>query len=316
MRILFVGASGYGNVGDDAYVSVFAQELGAEHELLFESPAPDARAMEWAQLVVVGGGGLIYCNDTSLEFLLSISQHHEYMFEYLDHARERRKPVAFVSCGVQLNLDPDWAAAQAALRFGTALLGAWEPYLDYASLVTVRSRSCEAVVRAVAPRANVHFAPDLAYLMRPPSYASAAPGYLLVVPRDLDLKEVDPYVEPHLAEGGSPVYFAAFSRNDADVVDALGDRYFGGRSTTRQHLSPKGAMALLSGASKVVTWRYHGAIMARAAGVRDVVVPDQRYKSLVEEPPQDLGDARRHLELLRELIATESAKLDGARRCG
>ena len=307
MRILFAGAAGYGNVGDDAYVDVFASELGDEHELLFESPAPDPRAMEWAQLVVVGGGGLIYCNDTS---------HHEYMFEYLDHARERRKPVAFVSCGVQLNLDPDWEAAQAAVRFGPALLGAWEPYLDYASLVTVRSRSCEAVVRAVAPRANVHFAPDLAYLMRPPSYASAAPGYLLVVPRDLDPKEVDAFVQPHLADGATGVYFAAFSRNDADVVDALADRYFGARATTRQHLSPEGAMALLSGASKVVTWRYHGAVMARAAGVRDIVVPDQRYKSLVEEPPADLGEARRHVELLRELVARESAKLDGERRCG
>jgi len=308
VRILFAGAAGYGNVGDDAYVDVFASELGDEHEVLFESPAPDPRAMEWAQLVVVGGGGLIYCNETS---------HHEYMFEYLEHARERRKPVAFVSCGVQLQLDPAWNAADAAMRFGPARLGAWEPHLEYAAFVSVRSPTCAAVLRAVAPRANVHYAPDLAYLAAAPPYASAAPPYALVVPRAVDAHAIDAFVQQQL-EGDGQVYFAAFSRDDAAFVDSLGDRFFGARTTTRQHLSPTTAMALLRGASEVLTWRYHGAVLARAAGVPPdkVHLRDTRYKSLVEEPPSDLSAARRHVHLLRELVAAESAKLDGKRRCG
>jgi hypothetical protein len=61
MKIAFVGASGYGNVGDDTYPLVFAQQL-PEHELvIYNSDLPTALPDDLA-LLVLGGGGILYNN--------------------------------------------------------------------------------------------------------------------------------------------------------------------------------------------------------------------------------------------------------------
>ncbi|WP_075089868.1 hypothetical protein [Verrucomicrobium spinosum] len=95
MKIAFVGASGYGNVGDDTYPLVFQEQFRGAELLFFNSDLP-AEMPSDLDLVVLGGGGIIYNSATHDE---SPSPHFRCMQFYMDHAIASGTPWGFLSCG-------------------------------------------------------------------------------------------------------------------------------------------------------------------------------------------------------------------------
>ena len=305
MKLLIIGASGYGNVGDDGYRLVFGRALGGEHTLLFDSPHPDLRAVDWADAVIVGGGGVIYCNQTA---------HFEFMSSYLKRAIEQRKPIAFVSCGVQLRPaehGPDYVAG------GSRALVPWIPYLRQASLITVRSPTCLAIIRALVPdHPNAHWAPDACYAMARAEYSLVLPDSTIFIPTPSTVKK--PEFQTLWAEHKDQprVYVAAFARDDQEIVRQLSleiqphENYAG-----RWNLSPLDAMAVVQNAAKVITSRYHGFVFSRAAGLAEsrIVSLDRRYKAQVEVPPAVPSvEGARHVELLAKMLAEQGSWTAGA----
>lgn len=293
-KILFAGASGFGNIGDDSYKTILSENL-PEHECLFDSPYPDTRAVDWCDMVVIGGGGLIYNNQT---------QHFEYMRTYLDTALAQGKPFAFLSCGVQpKELDGNFVDREQA----ASQIACWKPYLDNAKFVSVRSEACVEILSAVTVNKNLFYYPDLAYISQPAKSLLTLPKSYLVIPTPSGAKTKE--FEAKWAEfvrSHKPVYVLAFSRDDEMVVDRLAHSVDNrGNLMTRKRFTPAEAVAMLSTAEQVLTSRYHGFVLGRAAGlsVDQITVADRRYKSRVEDEKLDPQKAINHIELLKKTLS-------------
>ncbi len=296
MNLLFVGASGYGNIGDDAYKVVFLEWFGDAHRVRFDSPYPDVTAVDWADIVVVGGGGLVYCNE---------SEHFEYMSAYLDRANKNNTPTAFLSCGVQLRCkDP-----QQAVKVGEEILEPWCQYLQKAKLLTFRSRVCVDVVRKISGgHPNLHYAPDAAYALSKTNLQIGPGRSTLIIPTPSGAKSPKFQEAIKNIRKDERVIVASFSRDDDEIVQTIAAKFSGhGNDVDRLRLSVQDALALISNASRVITCRYHGTVLARACGFEEsqILTLDGRYKSSVEQRPNDMKDSHLNRILFEKLIRSQ-----------
>ena len=290
-RILCIGASGYGNVGDDGYRLAFTQYL-PEFELCFDSPFPDINAVKWADAVVVGGGGLIYCNETA---------HFNYMAKYLNHALKQGKPIGFLSAGIQIRPS---LVKESFLADGPDFIAPWEKYLAKASFICVRSQMCYDIIKKVAPQQeNLHYFPDACYLLKPPGYKLTPPDVHVLIPTPSSVKSREFKLAVKALPKKERVYIAAFATDDIECVRAFEKTLVCHQNLiSRTNLFPLDAMAILSNAKSVITGRYHGAVFARAAGLAEecITAVDRRYKAQVERPPADLMAARLQFDIVRQ----------------
>lgn len=297
MNLLFVGASGYGNIGDDAYKVVFLEWFGDAHCVRFDSPYPDVTAVDWADIVVVGGGGLVYCNE---------SEHFAYMTAYLDRAKRNNTPTAFLSCGVQLRCkDP-----QQAVKVGEEVLEPWGEHLRRAKLLTFRSHVCVDVVQKISGgHPNLHYAPDAAYALRKSNLQIGPERSTLIIPTPSGAKSPKFQEAINNIRKDERVIVASFSRDDDETVRAIAARFSEhGNDVDRLRLSVQDALALVSNASRVITCRYHGTVLARACGLEEdqILTLDGRYKSIVEQRPNDIKDSHMHRILFEQFIRSQS----------
>ncbi len=86
-KLLFCGASGYANLGDDSYKIVLDLYLSEKYDLYFDSPYPDVSLVKDMDAVIIGGGGLIYDNAT---------EHFTYLKMYMEEALRLNKPLYMV----------------------------------------------------------------------------------------------------------------------------------------------------------------------------------------------------------------------------
>jgi hypothetical protein len=279
VRILFAGASGFGNLGDDAYRLAFARLVHPAHELRFDSPYPDPRAVDWADALVVGGGGLVYCNATD---------HWDYWQMYLERAEARGLPIAFCSVGVQLVGNPP--TYEACLEQAHQI-APWAPWLRRACVVTVRSELdadvMQAAMGAAATRPKVH--PDLCYTLTRPvgRVRLIEDGASVAVPTSQSWKArrgvyCDHFESAMLA--GRPYYVVRMSHDDTEAVLQL-EAEFGlhrGLEVLLNVSAPELVNSVLPGVHDVLTGRYHGMVLALAAGVPDMRTVDPRTKSRFE----------------------------------
>ena len=110
MKIAWVGASGYGNVGDDTYPLVFAQQWPEHEWVIYNSDLP-AALPEDLTLLVLGGGGILYNNPKEGQADAE-SPHFRAMKFYMDAAIARGIPWGILSCGFQfqVNREAEYAA--------------------------------------------------------------------------------------------------------------------------------------------------------------------------------------------------------------
>lgn len=96
MNILICGATNYGNVGDDCIRDVMVDFISKKFPTAIikcTRPYPQKQLVEWADKVILGGGGILYDkNDTNFDY---------YVRKYLQWSVELNKPICLCSIGVQ-----------------------------------------------------------------------------------------------------------------------------------------------------------------------------------------------------------------------
>jgi FkbM family methyltransferase len=298
LKILFAGATGYGNIGDDSYKTIFQRYLSGKYDLYFDSPFPDLSLVDLCDYVVIGGGGLIYNNSTP---------HFKYMTSYLDRAILQKKPFAFLSCGVQIVNASYKFPLEKVQQMGIEQLQGWKPYLEKADIITVRSPSDVKIIKGVAPTAKVFYFPDLAYLLDKvtPEKSHIKPNSVIFIPTKTSCKnpEFDKWWETF--KNMPNRYIVAFASDDYDIVDELSAKISDKSNlVTKKYLSPDDACNILRKARSIVTGRYHGAVIARSVGIpeENIHSTDLRYKTRVEKPPVQLSDAEQHINYFLPLL--------------
>lgn len=305
MKIAFVGASGYGNVGDDTYPLVFREHL-PEHELLFFNSDLPPEMPAGIELLVFGGGGVIH-NDGA-KSPGAESPHFVAMKHYLEWARTAGVPFGLLSCGIQFS-----AAAEQA-SFDTSELKPWAPYLRDAAFITVRSAFCKSVADQLGSRTDSRFYPDAAYLFagrmkNPPHDAQALRQFTVVPAGSVYVQHafIQHIIAPYdRAPGWKMVWL-----NMGAMVDAR-DNFIHARRlypecTIIERPTPREALEQIAASSFVLTGRYHGMVFARSCRVPfyvHTVAPSKiKHEDYTVDPALAIG----HIDTIREFISRLTA---------
>jgi hypothetical protein len=272
-QIVFVGCSGYGNIGDDTYTKVLQKYLlETEYDITFKNSDPPRNVSIHCNVLVIGPGGIIF-DDNSSHFL--------YMSEYLEDAISKNIPIIFLSCGVQsLNLTR------------------WKKYLDIAKLITVRSKKDKEYLESFSDNPNIHYAPDLCYLFDEyENYPDLPSEYVLFIPTH---------------SGGKSKFTSTFLHTSPEkrVLLRMGSmqdtewRYKTwtdiGSAKVIMDVSPQTALYVVSKAAKVYTGRYHGLIFSRITGKEYETEGERLLKLNNEDRFSDMSQAYKHIELLKK----------------
>jgi len=295
MKIAFVGASGYGNVGDDTYPLVFAQQL-PEHELVIYNSDLPASLPEDLDMLVMGGGGIVYNNPQEGEPAME-SPLFRCMKFYMDAAIERRIPWGFLSCGLQFQSkrEAEYAAA----------LQPWVPYLQQAHFITLRSPRCVCIAQEISGRDDVVFAPDAAYLYRPEAGTCMEPlkTVTLVPAGFINARNalMNHYLRQFAASGMSVTWLGMGAQVDDHALLTEAAELFP-QAQVIAAPGPQVAFATIARSHLVITGRYHGMVFARANGVPFITPVDIPYKIRVEKLDGNVDAAAAHFEVLRRFI--------------
>jgi hypothetical protein len=296
MKIAFVGASGYGNVGDNTYPLVFKQQL-PEHELIIYNSDLPSELPSDVKLVVLGGGGILY--NSRMEREADESPHFRCMKFYMDWAIAHHLPFGILTCGFQ------FAPGQSPSN--SAALTPWVPYLKQALFLTLRSPTCVQVAADLTGRSDCHFFPDAAYLLRPTNPPAPSHRRSLVIVPTGQVHPGDSLVQ-HFTRLFHRDHFDHFWMSMGAMVDdavILKDtRRIYPKATIIESPTPSEALEKIASAHFVITGRFHGLIFARGAGVPFYVPQDSPYKIKSEDFSADPARAAGHFEVLRTALAS------------
>lgn len=295
MKIAFVGASGYGNVGDDTYPLVFAQQL-PEHELVIYNSDLPASLPEDLDMLVMGGGGIVY-NHGKAGAVEMESPHLRCMKFYMDAAIQRGIPWGFLSCGFQFqsNCEAGYAAT----------LQPWVRYLQQAHFITLRSPRCGCIAQELSGREDVVFAPDAAYLYQPGIAASVEGMRSITLVPAGHVNARHPLTNHYLrqfAASGVPVTWLGMgaSVDDHKLLTEAAELF--PQAQIMASPGPRVAFETIARSRFVITGRYHGMIFARVNRVPFITPVDAPYKIRMEKLDEKISAASRHFEVLRRFI--------------
>jgi exopolysaccharide biosynthesis predicted pyruvyltransferase EpsI len=289
MKIAFIGASGYGNIGDDTYPLVFRAHF-SEHELIFYNSDLPESLPEDLNLLVLGGGGLIYGPSSRVA-------HFRYMQFYMDFARERGIPWGFIGCGLQLRRDGD--------GYDIGAIDCWIEYLRNAHFLTVRSAKCVEIIRELTGGDMAVFFPDLAYLLDPIS-SRRQPQHkrVTLVPCGsvhTNDESICQLIEPFLSVGYELTILRMGAACDDQIhLDRAAETH--PQATLIVPDSPATALETIASSSFVITGRYHGMVFSRIAGIPFHVRMRASYKVLEENLHSSIQDAVGHINALKSVI--------------
>jgi hypothetical protein len=295
MKIAFVGASGYGNVGDDTYPLVFAQQL-PEHELVIYNSDLPKSLPEDLDMLVMGGGGIVY-NHGEKSAEATESPHFRCMKFYMDEAIRRRIPWGFLSCGFQFQFNGE--------ESDVSRLQPWAPYLRQAHFITLRSPRCVRIAQELSGREDVVFAPDAAYLYRHETATSVDDmRSITLVPAGLVNARnalINHYLRQFAASGMSVTWLGMGAPADNDKLLAEAAESFP-QAQIIATPGPKVAFETIARSRFVITGRYHGMVFARTSHVPFITPVDAPYKIRMENLDECISSAETHFEVLRRYI--------------
>ncbi len=302
MKIGFVGASGYGNVGDNTYPLIFSRHLPEHEVLFFNSDLPDEMPAD-IDLLVLGGGGLLY-NNPEGEDESAPSPHFLKMEYYMKWAVTSGVPFGFVSCGFQFR-----PAHEPRFREALKL---WVPYFERAHFITLRSRKCVSLMHELVGREVAQFYPDAAYLMpgMVDEAASWSGGGLTIVVAGR-VSASNPLCKRFAGFFGSMKHETAWLSMGAPIDDeqqlSLARQQYPGARVIEAP-TPQEAYLHIARSKLVITGRYHGMVFARASGVPFYFPEEVPYKLRSEDFDVDPAGAIGHITVLREALAKLGAK--------
>ena len=298
MKIAFVGASGYGNVGDDTYPLVFAQQL-PEHELVFFNSDLPASQPDDLGLLVIGGGGVLH--NVGAEPEDAESPHFRCMKFYLDAAIARGIPWGFLSCGFQFQDHRDAAYAQS--------LKPWVPYLQQAHFITLRSPACVRIAHEISGNNTAVCFPDAAYLYHPPvEPMNEPPQAVTLVPAGLVNPRnalINLYMQQFAATRTPVTWLSMGAPVDDDwMLEEAAQRF--PQSQIIANPGPQAAFQHIASSRFIITGRYHGMVFARTSGVPFITPADVPHKLRSEDFTADIAAATGHINVLKKIIQNQS----------
>lgn len=297
MKIAFVGASGYGNVGDDTYPLVFAQRLAGHEVLFYNSDLPDHLPSDLG-LLVIGGGGVLHNVGSAAAPQEAGSPHFCCMKFYMDAAIGMGIPWGFLSCGLQFRR-PYEPGLNASLH-------PWAEYLRQAHFITLRSASCVRIVSQVSGREDALFFPDAAYLLDspPPDTGRQMRNCVTLVPAgrvNATDAQITYYLRQIMSSGTSVAWLSMGSPKDDGHLLEQAAALFPTSEIIARPL-PQEAFAHIASSRLVISGRYHGMVFARASGVPFISPEQVPYKLLVEDYSQPPSEAEGHFEVLGRFL--------------
>lgn len=302
---MFVGANGYGNLGDDGYKHVISGYLSERYDVSFNSPYPDLRMVDDCDALFIGGGGLLYDDG---------SAHLAYMRLYVERAQLANKPYGFISVGFQPVNEADGLTNDELVALGVKQLGQIHDILKGAQFITVRDEISLRIVQTIAPLVPSECLPDLCYAIKPAPYSLTAPGTVVFVITEMTTTDgIAHKIDVQLFEKlwtkaydhGNDRCIVVMSKDDEAISEEFAKTITQcGGLVLKKNLTPMEAAAIFRDADYVVTGRYHGKVFARAAGLSDdrIFSVDKRFKSRVEKVGQRVSDVDRHFVIMKQRL--------------
>ncbi|MDF1813466.1 MAG: polysaccharide pyruvyl transferase family protein [Verrucomicrobiales bacterium] len=294
MKVAFVGAWGYGNVGDNTYRILWQRFFPDLDAVYFNSDLPPDGLDREFGLVVFGGGGLLWHNEGNA--------HLEYMTYYVNEAKRFGIPYGFVSCDLQVRRVPGSDDADAFDY--EPVVNAWLPNLRDAAFVWLRSvRSVDVLAKEGIV---AEYCPDLCYLFRPDNVLTSR-RYITIIP-GFRVKAENPAVmaDLELARGKWPDAVPILLNMGGPVADEVTAKFGGQLPEIKVYLSdevtPEVALEKISSSHYVLSGRYHGMIFSRACGVPVRTYARSQYKIEVESALPLGGDPWRNVLALQEVL--------------
>ncbi len=248
LKTLICGAYTYGNQGDDAIKSVSVRMLrdAGVQEITIARPYPDETLVQWADVVIIGGGGLLYDSD---------QVHFDYFFkQYGTWAMQHKKKLLFCGVGYQ----------GIEQKENISLLN---ELFDYAALINVRQQADADVLHSLGLLQNILVADDLAFAAAAnSSYTFSLPRKpaLCIIPSRLS-KNFDAYqwmAETAIALGYD-LHIAVTSYEDIPLAEKLNEAIYEHDSIrVFKYLAYGEIIHLLHQMDVVITARYHGVVFA------------------------------------------------------
>jgi len=313
IKIAYVGACGYGNIGDDIYPRIWKYEFPYINWTFYNSDLPDSLPDD-TDLVLFGGGGIIYFNDTA---------HFEYMSWYIKEAKRLDIPFAFISADFQFK-----RKKEDKNEFDTEeTLDKWCPILKAAEVVHLRSLNS---VKLLAEReVKSTYTPDLAYLWRPLSpYLKVDDSFSPQLPnssrKDITIIATTDFFRPtnqlfmnklraKIKQLGNVSRLNLINMGASGLEDERSIKLkeaLEKDGTTNLNLclsddlTPDSALQIINNSAFVFSGRYHGMILSRNCGVPYFVREDEpQYKIHSEEAMPLTRDPFNNILVLRELIS-------------
>lgn len=249
MRVALIGASGYGNIGDDTYPLVWSRYFPTVDWRIYNSDLPSE--LPKVDLVLFGGGGLIYNNRTA---------HFDYMRRYIDWALASRTPYGFLSCGIQAAKDKsgNWMLIET--------LTDWIPLLRNAIFIGLR----DPMSRDALWQRGIHhayYAPDLCYLFpgnHPTEnrYVTVCPAASVNAKSEAIIERIELALKDYPSARLISINMGAVDSDDA--TEAFTDRFDRCKVFCANDLTPGRALSLIASSATIITGRFHGLVFARA----------------------------------------------------
>lgn len=255
-KILFAGAWGYGNVGDDLYRDLWPNLLPEYDCILDRFDEPYAYGD--LDAIVIGGGGLI--NTINLRHQFRIAK-------FYDAAKRANIPLIFASIGCMPVTDNPIKE-----------LSGYKPILEYASYVTARSTEDEKLIKAIAPESNTYMVHDLGYLVKPHLGHFIPPDSTVIVPYG----GKDWIASQALKTAPSDSIILCFSPDDLQLAKTLGSHIITGLDASQ-------CCSVLRDAREVYVSRYHAYVLARVSGQTNINLVRSTWK-LDNEVKQKFDD--------------------------
>lgn len=286
MRVLFVNAAGYGNIGDDTYPIIFKKYFSKQHDLFFMNsdiePIP-----ENLDLIVFGGGGLIF--DKPGE------KHLEYMERYLKHAVKNKIKYGFISVGIQCrkyNGSNEWDYDSYAFN--------WVKWFYQCAFASFRDKGSLEYFKEKLKRKDFIEGPDLCYLFE--KKIEEQKDYVLVIP-GAKVNKNNPEVIAQIENEKEVIFMNMGGRGTDGTTLEFKEIYEDAKFYLSDDLFPSLAFKLISEARRVITGRYHGLVFSRVASRDFWINSPSQYKIEVEELGRDYKEAICHILLLERFLA-------------
>jgi len=316
MNLLLCGATGYGNVGDDCIRDILADSVyskfGDKVNITATRPYPQKKLIEESNLIVIGGGGLIYDSNQA---------NFDYYLMYAAEAYLESKPYAFIGIGLQELSDPkNISRLREAFRHSKVISVRQQADID-----KLKKLDCYFENKTFLGK-------DIGYLIKPSKIKftekSNKPKIAIIPGHDfLNTEIYKDKIKLAVLNNMNAVdfYFISTSYEDNDNIEELRKIIdYNGSIRDFKYFRASTITSLLGEMDAVYTNRFHGVVFGVASGCKKVIGFGTKQKILDELPQENIATSfsegflnilntckeipfvkdRTHLNLLNGLISS------------